>query len=78
MTNDSPDSITPTGLTEIIFQPDGRVYVHGISRDVLEMIGVLEVAESSVQELLRRVGITKSEEMWNSPLSRDADRTSNG
>ena len=46
-----------TNQTEITIQPDGRVYVFGTSRDVLE---VLEALHPGDEKLLRLLGHVRS------------------
>jgi hypothetical protein len=43
-----------THLTEITIQPDGRVYVFGLSRQVLELLGDLRPRDASLGRLLRQ------------------------
>jgi hypothetical protein len=42
-------------LTEITIQPDGRVYVQGLSRDVLEILGTLQPDDPRLNRLLEHV-----------------------
>lgn len=42
-------------ITELSIGADGRVYVFGLSRKVLEILAVLQPDDSRVQQLLRRV-----------------------
>lgn len=51
-----PDTPQPDeSTTEIIIQPDGRVYVQGLSRDVLEILGTLQPDDPRLQRLLQHV-----------------------
>lgn len=50
-----------TALTEITIQPDGRVYVFGASREVLEVLDLISPHDSRLRAILdctRHVGGT--------------------
>jgi hypothetical protein len=47
-----------SAFTELLIQPDGRVFVFGLSRPVLEVLGTLTTNDRRLRELLGR---TKSE-----------------
>jgi hypothetical protein len=53
MKNDNPDENAP--LTEITIQPDGRIYVQGLSREVLELLATLQPDDPHVSRLLQHV-----------------------
>src|SRR4051794_3240830 len=42
-------------ITEITIAPDGRVYVFGMSRQVMQMMEVLEPNDAKLQRLLQHV-----------------------
>jgi hypothetical protein len=44
-----------TRITEITLQPDGRVYVFGTSREVLEILELLDPQSQRLQSLLSHV-----------------------
>jgi hypothetical protein len=48
---DHPDEPT----TEITIQPDGRVYVQGLSREVLEILGELQPDDPRLMRILEQV-----------------------
>ncbi|HEY8749708.1 MAG TPA: hypothetical protein VIM11_17125 [Tepidisphaeraceae bacterium] len=46
-----------TSITEITIQPDGRIYVFGTSRQVLEVLQVLNPGDARLGRLVAQVGI---------------------
>jgi hypothetical protein len=44
-----------TNMTEITIQPDGRVYIFGTSRQVLDILVDLDPRSSKLRSLLNRV-----------------------
>lgn len=59
-----------TQLTEITIRPDGRVYVFGMSRPVLEVLALLPQHDERLSHLCSRLGI-------GPPPSRAARNTEN-
>ena len=55
MSNDDTPKDKNAPLTEITIQPDGRVYVQGLSREVLELLATLQPDEPHVNRLLQHV-----------------------
>jgi hypothetical protein len=49
----SPQKIPEPPCTEIILQPDGRIFVHGLSRQVLDILVDLQPCDPQLQSLLR-------------------------
>jgi hypothetical protein len=49
-----------TGFTEIIIQPDGRVYVQGLSRPVLDVVGALNPQDARLVQLLKRAAVVET------------------
>lgn len=51
-----PDTPQPDdSTTEITIQPDGRIYVQGLSREVLEILGTLQPDDPRLHRLLQHV-----------------------
>ena len=44
-----------TNITEITIQPDGRIYVFGLSRQVLQILENLHPGEAHLVQLLARM-----------------------
>jgi hypothetical protein len=59
---DQTDISDESLMTEIFIQPDGRVYVFGTSRPVLEVLESLEPKSDMVQRLLATVKVEASRE----------------
>ncbi len=54
--SDVPSPSEPeNGLTEITIQPDGRIYVQGLSRPVLEILESLQPKDPHLACLLQHV-----------------------
>ena len=52
-----PDAPQPDeNTTEITIQPDGRIYVQGLSREVLEILGTLQPDDPRLRRLREHVG----------------------
>jgi hypothetical protein len=51
---DNDQEVDETNLTEITILPDGRVYVFGLSREVLEVLHALQGDDPRIQGLLER------------------------
>jgi len=47
-----PEELAPTG--QICILPDGRVHVHGMTREILEVLEQLEVRDTASGELAAR------------------------
>lgn len=58
-------------LTEITLLPDGRVYVFGLSRQVLEILGELQSQDQRVRCLLEQADLNTPE-----PLAEEGKLTS--
>jgi hypothetical protein len=43
-----------TNVTEITIQPDGRVYVFGLSRPIAELLAALQPGDARLQKLIER------------------------
>jgi hypothetical protein len=52
---DPAEAEAETHVTEITIQPDGRLYVFGTSRQVLELLSELRPGDASLERLLRHV-----------------------
>lgn len=52
MTDDRPAAADETMVTDITLMPDGRVYVFGTSRAVLELLAELDPTDGHVRQLL--------------------------
>ncbi|HEY7091297.1 MAG TPA: hypothetical protein VH518_24590 [Tepidisphaeraceae bacterium] len=50
-----------TGVTEITIQPDGRIYVQGLSRGVLEVIQSLNPEDQRLIRLRERITVPEIE-----------------
>jgi hypothetical protein len=46
-----------TTLTEITILPDGRIYVFGLSRPVLEILGELQSQDQRLRRLLEQAAL---------------------
>ena len=57
------DSEDETNITEITLQADGRVYVFGLSRDVLEILQSLNPASPQLQKLLGHLQANEMEKV---------------
>lgn len=55
MSNAGPELPEETRISEITIQPDGRVYVFGTSRKVLELLEVLQPNDAKLNVLLDHV-----------------------
>jgi hypothetical protein len=53
------ESSDETAITEITIRPDGRIYVFGMSQEVLRALAVLCPNDSAIQGRLHRVSSLK-------------------
>lgn len=58
-----------TTITEITVQPDGRVYVFGTSRQVLEVLDNLCPADAGLGRLLRHVREMEKTSVASAPIA---------
>ncbi|HZZ41766.1 MAG TPA: hypothetical protein VFE58_02415 [Tepidisphaeraceae bacterium] len=42
-------------ITEITIQPDGRIYVQGLSRDLIQILATLQPDDPHIQNLLQHL-----------------------
>ena len=50
-----PDIEDQTRMTELTIMPDGRVFVFGTSRELLEILSILDPRDRRIRKLLERV-----------------------
>lgn len=55
MEPDDPIADDETRISEITILPDGRIYVFGMSRQVLEMLGELRLADPGLRQRIEQV-----------------------
>jgi len=51
-----------TSITELTIVPDGRIFVFGLSRQILEMLKDLDFTAPDLQERLEHIQLSKEPE----------------
>jgi hypothetical protein len=65
-------------VTEILIQPDGRVFVFGMSRPVLEVLGSLQPEDPRLKTLVQVVNSTDFKGTTNNHDSRGRESIGHG
>lgn len=55
MSRPDPSPVGETGSTDITIRPDGRIYIKGLSRPVLDILASIQPSDEALRQLVFRV-----------------------